>query len=180
MEEDQVVEQQDELKAMIAHMRTEALKRGKDWLRTKMGDRSEEHRDQETPAAAKVTDDMAPTERTPSPSQKAHKRQKTEGKPTRKTTKRPRGPAQSAEETTAPNPGPSLARAPAEGEHISAIITECFKSLAPLLMRAKGGGRRERPHRQAAKYPGNSQGTPFQWRPISSLGRVNSRIRGTT
>ncbi|KAJ1206358.1 hypothetical protein NDU88_001764 [Pleurodeles waltl] len=125
---------------MIAHMRTEALKRGKDWLRTKMGDRSEEHRDQETPAMAIVADDMARTERSPSPAQKARKRQKAEGKPTRKTTKRPRGPAQSAEETTVPNPGPSLARAPAKREHISAIITECFKSLAPLLMRAKGGG----------------------------------------
>ncbi|KAJ1209535.1 hypothetical protein NDU88_004909 [Pleurodeles waltl] len=179
MEEDQVVEPQDELEAMIAHMRTEALKRGKDWLRTKMGDRSEEHRDQETPAMAIIADDMARTERSPSPAQKARKRQKAEGKPTRKTTKRPRGPAQMAEETTVPNPGPSLARAPAEGEHISAIITECFKSLAPLLMRAKGGGRRERPHSQAAKYPGNSQGTPFHWRPSSSLGHVNGRGRGT-
>ncbi|KAJ1190077.1 hypothetical protein NDU88_006816 [Pleurodeles waltl] len=115
---------------MIAHMRTEALKRGKDWLRTKMGDRSEEHRDQETPAAAKATDDRAPTERTPSPSQKARKRQKAEGKPTRKTTKRPRGPAQSAEETTAPIPGPSLARAPAEEESAPTVRQPIIQATA--------------------------------------------------
>ncbi|KAJ1156327.1 hypothetical protein NDU88_009051 [Pleurodeles waltl] len=109
---------------------------------------------------------MARTERSPSPAQKARKRQKAEGKPTRKTTKRPRGPAQSAEETTVPNPGPSLARAPAEGEHISAIITECFKSLAPLLMRAKGGGAEEsaptvrQPNIQATAREFHSTGDP--------------------
>ncbi|KAJ1205235.1 hypothetical protein NDU88_000670 [Pleurodeles waltl] len=125
---------------MIAHMRSEALKRSKDWLRAKMVDRGDESQVQGAPAPAKQTDEVGETERSPSPSQKSSKRQKSEGKPARRAAKRPRATVQSTDETAVPNPGASIARAPAEGEHISAIIQECFKSLAPLLLRAKVGG----------------------------------------
>ncbi|KAJ1082905.1 hypothetical protein NDU88_003066 [Pleurodeles waltl] len=135
MDEDQVVEQQDDLERMIAHVCAEALKRGKDWLRAKMVDTSEESRAQEAPALANLPDEAGATERSSPPSQKASKRQKSEGKPARKTAKRPRATVRSTEEDTAPKQGSSIARAPAEGEHISAIIQECFKSLAPLLLR---------------------------------------------
>ncbi|KAJ1115393.1 hypothetical protein NDU88_003617 [Pleurodeles waltl] len=138
MEEDQVVEQQDDLEKMIAHMRSEALKRGKDWLRAQMADREDEAQVHGAPAPTKQTEEMGETERSPSPSQKSTKRQKSEGKPARKSAKRPKVTLQSTEESAVPNPGASLA--PAEGEHISAIIQECFKSLAPLLLRAKAGG----------------------------------------
>ncbi|KAJ1091969.1 hypothetical protein NDU88_005083 [Pleurodeles waltl] len=58
MEEDQVVEQQDDLERMIAHMRAEALKRGKDWLRAKMEDKSVEstEREEETTVPASLAD----------------------------------------------------------------------------------------------------------------------------
>ncbi|KAJ1185600.1 hypothetical protein NDU88_002392 [Pleurodeles waltl] len=125
---------------MIAHMRSEALKRGKDWLRAKMVDRGDESQVHGAPAPTKQTEEMGETERSPSPSQKSNKRQKPEGKPARKSAKRPKVTLQSTDETAVPNPGASVTRAPAEGEHISAIIQECFKSLAPLLLRAKVGG----------------------------------------
>ncbi|KAJ1136643.1 hypothetical protein NDU88_003058 [Pleurodeles waltl] len=113
MEEDQVVEQQDDLEKMIAHMRSEALKRGKDWLRAKMVDREDEAQVHGAPAPTKQTEEMSETERSPSPSQKSTKRQKSEGKPARKSAKRPKVTLQSTEETAVPNPGASLA--PAEG-----------------------------------------------------------------
>ncbi|KAJ1157662.1 hypothetical protein NDU88_010366 [Pleurodeles waltl] len=138
MEEDQVVEQQDDLERMISHMCAEALKRGKDWLSAKMVDTSKESRAHEAPALANLPDEVGATEWSSPRSQKASKGQKSEGKPARMTAKRPRVAVRSTEEDTAPKPGSSIARAPAEGEHISAIIQECFKSLAPLLLRGNG------------------------------------------
>ncbi|KAJ1185803.1 hypothetical protein NDU88_002590 [Pleurodeles waltl] len=142
MEEDQVVEQQDDLERMIAHMRAEALKRGKDWLRAKMEDKGVEsiEHEVETTAPASLTDKAGTTERTSPPPQKPGKQQRSEGKPARKSTKKARVVVQSTEDETSVTPEASRPRAPAEGEHISAIIKECFKSLEPLLLRGDGAG----------------------------------------
>ncbi|KAJ1179520.1 hypothetical protein NDU88_004754 [Pleurodeles waltl] len=42
MEDTEMSEQQDDLKIMLAQMRAEALKRGKDWLRTNMEESASE------------------------------------------------------------------------------------------------------------------------------------------
>ncbi|KAJ1151287.1 hypothetical protein NDU88_004070 [Pleurodeles waltl] len=140
MEEDQVVEQQEDLERMIAHMRAEALKRGKDWLRAKMEDKSMEltEREDETTTPTSLTDKAA--ERALLPPQKPGRRQRSEGKQERKPTKKVRVVIQSTEDETTVTPEASRPRALAEGEHISAIIKECFKSLAPLLLRRDGAG----------------------------------------
>ncbi|KAJ1080830.1 hypothetical protein NDU88_001019 [Pleurodeles waltl] len=124
MEEDQVVEQQDNLERMIAHMRAEALKRGKDWLRAKMEDKSIEatEHEEETTVAASLTDKAGVTERASLPPQKPGRRQRTDGKQTRKPTKKANVVIQNTEGETAVTPEASRPRAPAEGEHISAII----------------------------------------------------------
>ncbi|KAJ1085116.1 hypothetical protein NDU88_005249 [Pleurodeles waltl] len=139
-EEDQVVDQQDDLERMIAHMRVEALKHGKDWLRSKMEDKGvdlEGHEDTPT-AHLNVTDNAgAPEHAAPTP-QKASKRQRSDVKPTRKLAKRAKVLSQDNDEDAAATPEASRPRAPAEGEHKSALIKECIKSLAPLLMRGLG------------------------------------------
>ncbi|KAJ1105405.1 hypothetical protein NDU88_002811 [Pleurodeles waltl] len=142
MEEDQVVEQQDDIERMIAHMRAAALKRGKDWLCAKMEDKGEEsgEHDLEATALSSLADDAGIAERISPPPQKASKRQRSEGKPAMKTAKKTRVVVQSTEEDTSASPESSISQAPAEGEHISAIIKECFKSLTPLLLRGDGSG----------------------------------------
>ncbi|KAJ1081524.1 hypothetical protein NDU88_001706 [Pleurodeles waltl] len=142
IEEDQVVEQQDDLERMIAHMRAEALKRGKDWLCAKMEEKSMEttEREEETTAPASLTDKAGATERASLPPQKPGRQQRSEGKQARKPTKKARVVIQSTEDETALTPEASRPSAPAEGEHISAIIKECIKSLAPLLLWGDGAG----------------------------------------
>ncbi|KAJ1139677.1 hypothetical protein NDU88_006044 [Pleurodeles waltl] len=137
MEEDQVVEQQDDLERMIAHMRAEALKRGKDWLRAKMEDKSLEpaERKEVTTAPTSLADKAA--EQAPLPPEKPGRRQRSEGKQSRKPNKKARVVIQSTDDATAATPEASRPRAPAEGEHINAIIKE---SLAPLLLRGDGAG----------------------------------------
>ncbi|KAJ1137775.1 hypothetical protein NDU88_004171 [Pleurodeles waltl] len=90
MEEDQVVEQQDDLEKMIAHMRAEALKRGKDWLRAKMEDKGGESQEREVVLSAPLSliDNAGATEHTTPPQQKENKRHRSEGKPARKPAKR--------------------------------------------------------------------------------------------
>ncbi|KAJ1150412.1 hypothetical protein NDU88_003205 [Pleurodeles waltl] len=142
MEEDQVVEQQDDLERMLAQMRAEALKRGKDWLHAKMEEKGEERQSTDIPNPSDFplvieTNDR----RSPPPPQKPNKRQRTEGKPAKKTPKKARG-------TDRPNRTPSTREAAktsiphtsAEGEHISAIIKKCLESFAPLLLRRSGAG----------------------------------------
>ncbi|KAJ1140935.1 hypothetical protein NDU88_007272 [Pleurodeles waltl] len=138
MEEDHAAEQQDDLESMIAHMRAEALRRGKDWLRAKMEDKNKD-------PAERIEDTTAPpgpSEKTPEratlPPQKPSRRQRSEGKQASKPTKRARVVIQTAEDEAAATPADNRPSTPAEGEHISAIIKECFKSLAPLLLRGDG------------------------------------------
>ncbi|KAJ1207461.1 hypothetical protein NDU88_002852 [Pleurodeles waltl] len=131
---------------MIAHMRAEALKRGKAWLCAKMVNTGEESRAQvlEATALANLPDEARAAEWSSPPPQKANKRQRSEGKPARKTAKKSRVVVWNTEEDTSAAPKSSRTRAPAEGEHISAIIKECFKSLAPLLLRGNGAGQSQR------------------------------------
>ncbi|KAJ1178645.1 hypothetical protein NDU88_003888 [Pleurodeles waltl] len=123
---------------MIAHMRAEALRRGKDWLRAKMEDRSREpaERVEDTTAPPGLADNSA--ERPPP--QKPGRRRRSEGKQASKPTKKARIVIQTTDDETAAKPVDSRPSAPAEGEHISAIIEECFKSLAPLLLRGDRAG----------------------------------------
>ncbi|KAJ1131310.1 hypothetical protein NDU88_009648 [Pleurodeles waltl] len=116
MEEDQVVEQQDDLERMIAHMRAEALKRGKDWLRAKMEDKNMEptEREDETTAPTSLTDKAA--ERASLPPQKPGRRQRSEGKQARKPTKKARAVFQSTDDETTVTPEASRPRAPAEAQ----------------------------------------------------------------
>ncbi|KAJ1189160.1 hypothetical protein NDU88_005911 [Pleurodeles waltl] len=143
MEEDQVVEQQDDLDRMLAQMMAEALKRGKNWLCAKMEEKSEERQIQDLSAPGCLTladETNAAGGITPRP-QKSSKRQRTEGKPAKKTAKKPTGTEKTTGETpTRAPPESSISCIPAEGEHISAIIKECFKSFAPLLLRVSGAG----------------------------------------
>ncbi|KAJ1136423.1 hypothetical protein NDU88_002840 [Pleurodeles waltl] len=143
MEEDQVVEPQDDLERMLAHMRAEALKRGKDWLCVKMEEKGEERQSidipnpSDLPLVTNTNDRGSP----PPPPQKASKCQRTEGKPAKKTPKKARG-------TDRPTGAPStrvpakisMPHTPAEGEHISAIIKKCLESFAPLLLKGSGAG----------------------------------------
>ncbi|KAJ1163644.1 hypothetical protein NDU88_004099 [Pleurodeles waltl] len=124
MEEDQVVEQQDDLERMIAHMRAEALKCGKDWLRAKMEEKGEERQNTDIPNASDphlVTDTN--DRGSPPPPQKASKRQRTEGKPAKKTPKKARGTDRPTGAPSTREPAEiSMPHTSAEGEHISAII----------------------------------------------------------
>ncbi|KAJ1182384.1 hypothetical protein NDU88_007576 [Pleurodeles waltl] len=132
MEEDQVVEQQDDLERMIAHMRAEVLKRNKDWLRAKIDDKGSEaqEREAEQPAPQKLIDNTAIPKDTSPTRQKATKRQRAERKPTGKPAKRAKVVVQDAEDDTPTTSEASGPRMLAEGEHISTLIKECFKSLA--------------------------------------------------
>ncbi|KAJ1162289.1 hypothetical protein NDU88_002757 [Pleurodeles waltl] len=115
MEEDQVVKQQDDLERMIVHMGAEALKRGKDWLRSKMEDKGvdlEGHEDTPT-AHLNVTDNSGAPEHTAPTPQKASKRQRSDVKPTRKLAKRAKVVAQDTDEDAAATPQTSRPRAPA-------------------------------------------------------------------
>ncbi|KAJ1178224.1 hypothetical protein NDU88_003471 [Pleurodeles waltl] len=142
MEEDQVVEQQDDLERMIAHMRAEALKRGKDWLRAKIEDEGGEAQERvaEQPAPQSETNIPTATEDTSPTRQKAVKRQRAEKKSAGKPSKRSKAVAQDTVEGSPAIPETSRPQILAEGEHISTLIKECFKSLAPLLLRGEGAG----------------------------------------
>ncbi|KAJ1160367.1 hypothetical protein NDU88_000869 [Pleurodeles waltl] len=92
MEEVDVGDHQDDLEKMLAHMRAEALRRGKDWLRAKMEERVV---DGDVP---QVSDQNLTTREDASgpgseedTTHKANKRQRTEGKPAKKVAKRSRG-----------------------------------------------------------------------------------------
>ncbi|KAJ1185410.1 hypothetical protein NDU88_002203 [Pleurodeles waltl] len=93
MKEDLAVEQQDDLERMLAHMRVEALKHGKDWLRAKMDEKGKENQSQDfsAPACSTLTDGTSTAGSISPPPQKASKRRRTEGKPVRKAAKKSRG-----------------------------------------------------------------------------------------
>ncbi|KAJ1129141.1 hypothetical protein NDU88_007512 [Pleurodeles waltl] len=142
MEEVDTGEHQADLKRMLAQMRVEALRRGKDWLRAKMEERIPE-------GDVKQVSDLNPPTREDAgdpgseldPTQKARKRQRTEGKPAKKVAKRNRGANWSTmAAATVEAPESSSSWKPAEGKHISEIITECLKSFAPLLLKGSGAG----------------------------------------
>ncbi|KAJ1107352.1 hypothetical protein NDU88_004743 [Pleurodeles waltl] len=164
MEEDQVVEQQDDLERMIAHMRAEALKRSKDWLRSKMEDKGADlEGNEDTPTAhLNVTDNAGAPEHTAATPQKASKRQRSDVKTTRKPAKRAKVVAQDTEEDAAATPEASRPQAPAEGEHISALIKECIKLLAPLLMRGEGAGLGKKVKDLATERYTSAEGHRFQ------------------
>ncbi|KAJ1129599.1 hypothetical protein NDU88_007966 [Pleurodeles waltl] len=119
---------------MIAHMRAEALKRGKDWLHAKMEEKGEENQSQDFPAPALpiLADETGAAEGISPPPQKANKRQRTEGKPARKTTKKARdmvlttlehtttSPAKWAASHSTPRPG-SASRPLSAGESLPCI-----------------------------------------------------------
>ncbi|KAJ1166419.1 hypothetical protein NDU88_006823 [Pleurodeles waltl] len=170
MEEDHAAEQQDDLESMIAHMRAEALKRGNDWLRTKMEDKSRE-------PTERMEDTTSPPEKTPEraalPPQKPSRRRRAEGKQASNPTKKARVVIQNAEVEAAASPTEGVTSAPAEGEHISAIIKECFKSLAPLLLRRDGAGSnvdRTQPMGRHPNTPTNTVELPAPSDPLSAWG----------
>ncbi|KAJ1132426.1 hypothetical protein NDU88_010739 [Pleurodeles waltl] len=111
---------------MLAWMRAEALKRGKDWLHKKMEDTTPEGgpsltEDQQPSTALEIGDLQADREQTPKPS----KRQKSAGKPARKPLKRTRAPERDTASPVAPEtPESSSSHKSTDGEHISAIIKE--------------------------------------------------------
>ncbi|KAJ1125151.1 hypothetical protein NDU88_003588 [Pleurodeles waltl] len=106
------------------------------WLRAKIEDKGGEaqEREAELPAPQKLTDNTAITEHTSPP------RQRAESKPTRKPAKGAKVVVQNTKDDTPTTPEASRPRMPAEGEHISTLTKECFKSLAPLLLRGEGAG----------------------------------------
>ncbi|KAJ1160422.1 hypothetical protein NDU88_000924 [Pleurodeles waltl] len=92
VEEGDVGDHQDDLEKMLAHMRAEALKQGKDWLRAKMEERVADG------DVSQVSDQNLTTREDASgpgskvdPTHKANKRQRTEGKPAKKVAKRSKG-----------------------------------------------------------------------------------------
>ncbi|KAJ1119407.1 hypothetical protein NDU88_007593 [Pleurodeles waltl] len=142
MKDGQMVELQDDLEKMIAHMWAEALKRGKDWLRAKMEDSGVENQEKDltAPVVLDLTEETGTGGNTTPPPQRPSKRQRTEAKPTKRASKKPRSGDQTADELLTVAPAPSTPRMPAEGEHISTLIKECFKSFAPLPLRGNGAG----------------------------------------
>ncbi|KAJ1160955.1 hypothetical protein NDU88_001444 [Pleurodeles waltl] len=128
MEEDQAVEQQDDLEKMIAHMRAEAMRRGKDWLSAKMEDKGREpaERDEDTTAPPGLADNAA--ERTPLPPQKPGRRRRSEGKQANKPTKKARVVILNTEDETAATPVDSRLSAPAEEIQLEGLdLTVCDK-----------------------------------------------------
>ncbi|KAJ1109064.1 hypothetical protein NDU88_006433 [Pleurodeles waltl] len=103
MEEIILEDQQDDLERMLAQMRSEALKRGKDWLRKKMEDATPEgglslSEDQQVLTRREFGDPQTDREHTPKPS----KHQKSAVKPARKPAKRTRDPEQDTASPEAP------------------------------------------------------------------------------
>ncbi|KAJ1101531.1 hypothetical protein NDU88_006598, partial [Pleurodeles waltl] len=142
MEETMLEEQQDDLERMLAQMRAEALKRGKDWLRKKMEDTKpmgglSSSEEQQPGTVVEINDLQEDREQTPKPS----KRQKSAGKPARKPSKRTRVPECDTTSPGAPEtPESSSSHKSTGGEHISAIIKECIKSITPLLLKSGSAG----------------------------------------
>ncbi|KAJ1084608.1 hypothetical protein NDU88_004754 [Pleurodeles waltl] len=92
MEDVVVVEQQDDLERMLAQIRAEALKRGKDWLRKKMEDTGPEGVSPPTPEHDIPTKgDNSETQSEMDHARKPNKRQRSAGKPAKKAAKRTRG-----------------------------------------------------------------------------------------
>ncbi|KAJ1108490.1 hypothetical protein NDU88_005866 [Pleurodeles waltl] len=129
---------------MLAQMRVEALKRGKDWLCRKMEETGPEGGvpqllDQNATSWGETRDPESEVDHTHKP----NKQQRSVGKSGKKVVKRPKG----LDRSTASPPGleapeNSSSGNPTEGEHISAIIKECLKSNAPLLLKSSGAGTR--------------------------------------
>ncbi|KAJ1116822.1 hypothetical protein NDU88_005027 [Pleurodeles waltl] len=92
MEEVDVGDPQDDLERMLAQMRAEALRHGKDWLRAKMEERDTEGDAQQVsdlnPTSMKDSGDPGPEL---DPTHKTSKQQRAEGKPAKKVAKRPSG-----------------------------------------------------------------------------------------
>ncbi|KAJ1165761.1 hypothetical protein NDU88_006178 [Pleurodeles waltl] len=150
-------EQQDDLERMLAQMRAEALKRGKDWLRKKMEDTtlvggSPPTEEQQPCTVLEIDDLQVDREQTPKP----NKRQKPAGKPARKPSKRTRVPERDSASPVAPETAESSSSYKStDGEHISAIIKECLKSITPLLLKNGSAGQRQR-----ARKKGKAKTTP--------------------
>ncbi|KAJ1173836.1 hypothetical protein NDU88_005661 [Pleurodeles waltl] len=179
MEEVVVVEQQDDLERMLAHMRAEALRRGKDWFCAKMEERSDEGQltNMTEQDGLHTTVDAGDAGPILAPIPKTSKRQRTAGKPPKKVTKKLRGTCLATMASAAQGePVPSCLVKPTEGEHISEIIKECFKFFAPLLLSGSSAGlrlegaatggvmraqikRRGKAHTQL-EISGQQQGTP--------------------
>ncbi|KAJ1105363.1 hypothetical protein NDU88_002770 [Pleurodeles waltl] len=92
MEEVDVVNHQDDLGKMLSHMRAEALRRGKDWLRAKMEERVADG------DVSQVLDQNGTTREDASvpgsevdPTHKGSTQKRTEGKQAKKVAKRTRG-----------------------------------------------------------------------------------------
>ncbi|KAJ1084759.1 hypothetical protein NDU88_004905 [Pleurodeles waltl] len=155
---------------MLAQMRSEALKRGKEWLRKKMEDAAPEGgpsltMDQHASTGGANSDLQADREQMPKP----NKRQKSMGKPAKKPTKRTRAPER---ETALPldpeTPENSSSRKAMDGEHINAIIKECLKSITPLLLKScsagaspdyTGKGKSQEHHSKGVGSRAHAQGT---------------------
>ncbi|KAJ1206301.1 hypothetical protein NDU88_001708 [Pleurodeles waltl] len=140
MEEVEVADHQDDLEKMLAPMRTEALKQGKDWLRAKMEERvADGDVSQVLDPNLTMREDTNGPGSEGHPTHKANKRQRMEGKPTKKVAKRPKAanpPTQAPAAVEAPES--SGLWKPSEGEHISAIIKGSFQSFAQLLLKSSG------------------------------------------
>ncbi|KAJ1118618.1 hypothetical protein NDU88_006807 [Pleurodeles waltl] len=127
---------------MLAQMRSEALKRGKDWLCKKMEDTTPEGGpsltvDKHAFTGLDIGNLQADREQTPKP----NKQQKSMGKPARKSSKRTRDPKRDTASPLDPEtPESSSTRKSTDGEHISAIIKECLKSITPLLLKSGNAG----------------------------------------
>ncbi|KAJ1146364.1 hypothetical protein NDU88_012641 [Pleurodeles waltl] len=142
MEEVNVEDQQDDLERMLAQMRTEALKRGKDWLRKKMDDAAPEGGvlltvDQHAFMGGDNGDLQSDREQT----RKPNKQQKSMGKPAKKPTKTTRAPDRDTASPPDPEtPESSSSHKSTDGEHISTIIKECLKPITPLLLKSGSAG----------------------------------------
>ncbi|KAJ1154287.1 hypothetical protein NDU88_007040 [Pleurodeles waltl] len=132
MEEQGNGNHQDELEKILAHMRAEAMKHGKDWQRTKMTEEvmdgnAEKQAGEGSSSQGETGCPGAKREFT----EKPRKRQKVEGKPARKAPKKTMGSnLSSTTSVMAEKPRNSSLLKPADGEHIGAIIKECFKFFA--------------------------------------------------
>ncbi|KAJ1141040.1 hypothetical protein NDU88_007377 [Pleurodeles waltl] len=157
MEEVDVGDHQDDLERMLAQMRAEALRRGNDWLRAKMEERTPEGDAQQVsdlnPTTMEYAGDPGPDF---DPTHKASKWQRAEGKLAKKVAKKPRGANRpTSAPATVEAPENSSLWKPTEDENISAIIKECLKSFAPLLLKGSGSG-----WSQGSAKKGRSQESP--------------------
>ncbi|KAJ1164474.1 hypothetical protein NDU88_004911 [Pleurodeles waltl] len=102
MEEVEAMEHQVDLEKMLAHMRAEALKRGKDLLRSKMEDNVAEG---DVQLVHITKEDAKETEPVGHPTHNAAKRQRVEGRQAKKVAKRPKA-------ANPPDQAPAVVEAP--------------------------------------------------------------------